>query len=157
MSDPKNNVAHEELEKLNEEIKTGNQDEGVVEVGTWNIPVDFFARHYGFACEKNKILDNDPTRKDEVAAIAALKHMIDMTIERNHFPVEWAISERKREPRAAPVAPDTNAANKRAWEYPWITGLTTDNWTIVGVSPIGKKDKNGKTRNYMVLLETMNG
>ncbi|KXX74521.1 Chaperone protein DnaJ [Madurella mycetomatis] len=68
--------------------------------------------------------------------------------------------ERKTEPASQPTVepttkPRISPRTKRAWNYPWPTGQTADGWTIVGVSPFGKKDKDGNSFYHKVLLERM--
>lgn len=155
-SDPDDSMAETELDNLNAEIRQGNRNEGVEE-DTWNIPVSFLVPQYRLIMENNRILDKDPTRKHAASAVAMLKRLIDMHIERNHLPKEWTIIERNQESTVVQEGPETSGTTKRAWEYPWATGLTSDNWTIVGVTPMGKKDEHGRSKSHMVLIETMDG
>ncbi|KAF4486600.1 hypothetical protein CGGC5_v005953 [Colletotrichum fructicola Nara gc5] len=155
-------IAKEYLNNRNQLIKDFNVAEkkalGVggadISEDRWCIPLEFFTTHYSIVYEKQKILEGDRSNQSARDAIAETKTLIDMKIEKNHFPGEWTVitadaylqeldeylqgRDKASAFAAAPAEAEKSAGVQAVIDYPWTTTKAADGSLIIGTRNQGR-------------------
>ncbi|KAE9566320.1 hypothetical protein CGMCC3_g17522 [Colletotrichum fructicola] len=155
-------AAQEYLNNRNQLIKDFNVAEktalGVggtdISEDRWCIPLEFFTTHYSIVYKNQRILEGDRSNQSARDAIAKTKTLIDIKIEKNHFPGEWTVMtadeylqefdeylkvvDKTSALAAAPAEAEKSAGVQAVIDYPWTTTKAADGSLIIGTRKQGR-------------------
>ncbi|KAM4061278.1 hypothetical protein HRG_013740 [Hirsutella rhossiliensis] len=135
--DPSNVQAVEELRNLNaklEEEAVVKNTEDMMDEGAptdyWNIEASFFSTHYQMINEGYRQLLEDRQNRTYSEEILEHKRLVDLKIERKHFPASWTMETPEEFLSRRDIASNI--------DYPWITLKASGGFTIIGYYPVGR-------------------